>query len=124
MRNRPLVRISSSDLDNLLNALDVSFVTLTECLVSSGYRLDVGGINAPGIHYNLMGKGQFIVDNEPPIDIAPHTLIIVPPISPFRIEVAGKNPSVPPVVVDGRAQAKGQTISGGTIGRFVAGNVA
>jgi hypothetical protein len=64
------------------------------------YRLDMGGINAPGIHYNLMGKGQFIVDNEQPIDIAPHTLIIVPPMSPFRIEVAGKNPSVPPLVVD------------------------
>jgi AraC-like DNA-binding protein len=123
VRNRPLVRISSSDLDSLLNALDVSFVTLTECLVSSGYRLDMGGINAPGIHYNLLGKGQFIVDNEQPIDIVPHTLIIVPPMSPSRIEVAGKTPSVPLMVVDARTQAKGQTISGGTIRRFVAGNV-
>ena len=122
MRNRPLVRISSSDLDNLLNALDVSFITLTECLVSSGYRLDLGGINAPGIHYNLSGKGRFIVGNEPPIDIVPHTLIIVPVMSSFRIEVAGKNPSVPLITVDGRPQAKGQTISGGTIRRFVAGD--
>ena len=122
VRNRPLMRISSSDLDSLMNALDVSFVTLTECLVGSGYRLDMGGINVPGIHYNLSGKGKFIIGNEPPIDIAPHTLIIVPPMSPFLIEVAGKNPSLPLSIVDGRAQAKGQTISGGTIRRFVAGD--
>jgi hypothetical protein len=34
--NYPILRISASDLDKLMTTLEVSFVTLSECLVSPG----------------------------------------------------------------------------------------
>ena len=55
MNDRPLLRISPGDLEGLLGTLDVSFVALSECLVSMGYSLELGGMNAPGIHYNVSG---------------------------------------------------------------------
>ena len=46
MNGQPLHRISRSDLENLMTTLEVSFVKLTECLVSPGWRLALGGIDA------------------------------------------------------------------------------
>ena len=89
MNELPLLRISPGDLEGLLGTLDVSFVALTECVVSMGYSLDLGGMNAPGIHYNVGGTGRAVFGNRDPIPLMPHTLIIVPPNSPFRIEVEG-----------------------------------
>jgi AraC-like DNA-binding protein len=67
----------------------VRFVALAECLVSGGYRLELAGVNAPGIHYNLVGTGRAVIGDRPPVSLLPHTLIVVPPNSPFRIEVPG-----------------------------------
>lgn len=91
MNDSPVLRISPSDLDSLLGTLEVNFVALTECLVGMGYSLELGGVNAPGIHYNLVGTGRLIVDNCEPIALMPHTLIVVPPNALFRIEVEGSN---------------------------------
>src|ERR1700744_5185600 len=87
---QPVLRISAADLDNLMSALEVRFVALSECLVSAGHLLELGGIHAPGIHYNVAGKGRIFICDDPPIDLLPHTLIIVPSNRPFRIEVAGQ----------------------------------
>lgn len=80
-------RISPSDLESLIDTLDVRFVALSECLVSAGHRLSIGGNRAPGIHYNLAGRGRIFICDNPPIELHPHTLIIVPPNCPFSIEV-------------------------------------
>lgn len=85
----PTVRISPQDLNRLLASLEVKFVALTECLVSEGYCLEMGGINAPGIHYNISGNGRIVIKGCDPIDLKPHTLVIVPPNAPFRIEAKG-----------------------------------
>jgi AraC-like DNA-binding protein len=85
----PAVRISPHDLNRLLGSLEVNFVALTECLVSEGYCLDMGGVNAPGIHYNIRGSGRLSIKGCAPIELAPHTLVIVPPNAPFRIEAEG-----------------------------------
>jgi len=85
----PAVRISPQDLNRLLGSLEVRFVALTECLVSQGYCLEMGGIKAPGIHYNIRGSGRLVVKGCEPIDLKPHTLVIVPPNAPFRIEADG-----------------------------------
>jgi AraC family transcriptional activator of mtrCDE len=113
--NQPIVRISPSDLDSLLSALDLRLVALTECVVSSGYRLEVGGVDAPGLHYNLVGHGAMHLEDEPPIRLAPHTLIIVPPNSSFGLE--GTGVTAPPTTVDARLRAE----QPGPIRRFVAG---
>jgi AraC-like DNA-binding protein len=82
-----LLRISQKDLDKLMTALEVQFVALAQCSVSTGYALSISGEHAPGIHYNLMGTGKLFVGDKDPIELVPHTLIIVPSNSPFRIEV-------------------------------------
>jgi AraC-like DNA-binding protein len=119
LARQPLRRISSSDLDNLIDTLEVRFVALSECLVSHGHKLGLGGVNAPGIHYNLAGKGRVFIGHDAPIELQPHTLIIVPPNCPFRIEVASERGGTSPLkAVDGRKQMT----SNDGIRKFVAGD--
>jgi AraC-like DNA-binding protein len=87
MVNDSVYKISAPDLEVLISTLDVQFVWLSHCLVSPGFRLDMGGIGFPGIHYNIKGYGLLQVAGQQPIELAPHTLIVVPPNSPFKIEV-------------------------------------
>ena len=89
LNERPPSRISPSDLENLLATLDVNFVGLSECLVGRGYSLELGGVNAPGIHYNIVGTGRAVIGDREAVPLVPHTLIVLPPNSPFRIEVEG-----------------------------------
>src|SRR4051812_22844606 len=74
------------DLDNLINSLDVRFVGLAECLVSSGYRLEMGSAPADGIHYNMIGFGKMSVSDGTAIELTPHTLVVLPPNHSFQIE--------------------------------------
>jgi AraC-like DNA-binding protein len=102
-----------------LSTLDVRFVGLSESLVSAGFRLEMGGIDAPGIHYNIAGMGRISIGDDPPIDLWPHTLIVVPANRPFRIEVRSPRTGFASLRhVDGRQQAS----SDGTIRRCVAGD--
>jgi AraC family transcriptional activator of mtrCDE len=84
---KSVARISAPDLNHLIAVLDVQVVALSECLVSPGYNLVLGGHEYPGIHYVLEGAGLIHVQNEPPVRVEPHTLVIVPPNCPFRLEV-------------------------------------
>ncbi len=80
--------VSAPDLEDLISALEVKFVELSECLVASGYRLEMErGLDHPGIHYNLAGNGRMSVRGGPPFALRPHMLIIIPPKSPYWIEV-------------------------------------
>lgn len=85
----PAVRISPTDLNRLLASLEVKFVVLAECLVSEGYCLEMGTVKAPGIHYNISGMGRLVIKGHEPIELKPHTLVVVPPQSAFRIEAEG-----------------------------------
>lgn len=118
MSIQPTLRISPSDLNSLMATLEVNVVALSECLVSPGYRLELSGVNAPGIHYNLAGIGKAFIGAASPIDLSPHTLIVVPPNSSFRIEVsADRGAGSPLKSVDGRQRTAGV----GMLRRFVAG---
>jgi AraC family transcriptional activator of mtrCDE len=117
--DQPLSRVSPRDLDTLLSTLDVRFVALSECLVSAGFRLEMGGIDAPGIHYNIAGMGRIFIGGGPAIDLWPHTLIVVPANSPFRIEVQSPRTGFASLTdVDGRRQTR----STGILRRYVAGD--
>jgi AraC family transcriptional activator of mtrCDE len=88
---KDLVRkVSPKDLGILISTLEVHFVWLSHCLVSPGFRLEMGGNACPGIHYNIQGKGRLLVTGQEAIDLEPHTLVVVPANSPFRIEVPGE----------------------------------
>jgi AraC family transcriptional activator of mtrCDE len=84
--------------------------------VSSGHRLDVVGFDAPGLHYNLVGHGTMYLEDEPPIRLAPHTLIVVPRNSSFRLE-GRAGPAARPNIVETRLQAE----QPGRIRRYAAG---
>lgn len=115
--NEPRAPVAPADLDRLLDTLSVEFVRLSECLVGEGYRLELGGIDAPGLHYNVAGHGQLVVRGREPIVLRPHTLVVLPAGTLFRIEV-------PPArgrrdgwkTIDGRAQS----FPPGAVRRYVA----
>jgi AraC family transcriptional activator of mtrCDE len=106
------------NLDNLINSLDVKFVGLAECLVSSGYTLEMGSTPAVGIHYNMIGTGIMSVSDGTSIELTPHTLVVLPPNHSFQIEVRGDSDANRVV----RRGAEGrQVTSHDGIRRFVAG---
>ena len=115
--DRPLVPVAAAELDRLLDTLMVEFVRLSECLVGDGYRLELGGIDAPGLHYNLSGIGRLVVGNREPIVLQPHTLVVLPANTLFRIEVPSRRGGRAIwKTVDGRAQV----FAPGAVRRYVA----
>jgi AraC family transcriptional activator of mtrCDE len=82
-------KLSMAAVNNLMQGLDVDVVALTELLVPRGHRAEMGTIDVPGIHYNISGVGRISINGGPKMPLCPHLLIIVPPNSPFSIEVDG-----------------------------------
>lgn len=74
------------DLDRLIAALEISFVRLAECLVAPGWRLSCGGNAASALHYCVSGDGWLSTNRFAPIQLRPHTLIILPKDIPFHLE--------------------------------------
>jgi AraC-like DNA-binding protein len=115
--NRPLVPVEAAELDRLLDTLMVEFVRLSECLVGEGYRLELGGIDAPGLHYNLSGAGRLIAGNREPIELQPHTLVVLPANTLFRIEVPSRrDPRATWKTINGRSMPSAP----GAVRRYVA----
>lgn len=111
-------RLSRAVLDQLMTVIEINFLTLSQCLVSPGWRLNFPPADAPAIHYNMFGAGKMIVADLPPIDLQPHTLVIVPQHKMFRIEVASETAATSALrSMDGNARA----VPPGAVGRFVAG---
>jgi len=77
--DRPLVRPSAAELSRLFATLEVKVVWLSECLVSPGWRLELPCHAELGIHYNLMGDGWLKVEDASPVELRPHTLVVIPP---------------------------------------------
>ncbi len=91
---------SAADLDNLMRALEIDVVALTEILVPRGHRAEMGMIDVPAIHYNLKGSGRISINGGPSMPLMPHLLIIVPPNTPFSIEVDGGDGAIRPISRD------------------------
>lgn len=83
------VKLSATDLNNLMQALDIDVIGLTQLLVPHGHRVELGNIDAVAIHYNLSGVGRMSINGGPKMSLRPHLLIIMPPNTPFMIEVDG-----------------------------------
>src|SRR3954452_5593820 len=82
-------KLATTDINNLMRALEIDVVALTEMLIPSGYRAEMGTIDAPAIHYTVSGRGRISIGDGPSISLEPHLLIIKPPNTPFAIEVDG-----------------------------------
>jgi AraC family transcriptional activator of mtrCDE len=119
LTQHPIARIAAPELDRLMTTLDVSYLLLSECLVSTGSRLQLGAVDMPGMHYNLSGFGRLVVGEMPPIELKPHTLVILPPGRPFRLEAANSRGQFTNLThVDYKAQVK----PGALLQRMVAGD--
>jgi AraC family transcriptional activator of mtrCDE len=77
-----------------MTTLDVTFVRLSECALAAAAHLAVARTNASTIHYCLRGAGVILVDDETPIRLTPHTLVIVPPGRAMTV-AATEHPTAP-----------------------------
>jgi AraC family transcriptional activator of mtrCDE len=117
LKIEPIVRVSETDLNSLMSSLEVNVVALSECLVSRGSRLEMAAASVTGLHYNLKGVGKMLVPGFPPIELKPHTLIILPANMPFRIEACG----FPGKSMPSPDLKKFSTRSSGLVRRYTAG---
>jgi len=86
--------VSGQDLDKLTTTLDVTLVGLSECALAAGAHLAVARAKASTIHYCLRGAGFILLDDETPIRLTPHTLVIVPPGRAMTV-AATEHPAAP-----------------------------
>jgi AraC family transcriptional activator of mtrCDE len=84
-------KLAAADLDNLMRALEIDVIALTEMLIPPGHRAEMGTLDAPAIHYTISGSGRISIGEGPSMPLTPHVLIIKPPNIPFAIEVDGGN---------------------------------
>jgi len=83
------VRLPWEEIDGLMASLEVEVIALSQCLVSAGHRLELGANEAPGLHYILSGTGRMTIAGQRKVELAPHTLVVMPPHVPFSIEMPG-----------------------------------
>src|ERR1700684_666627 len=77
-------KLSTTDLNNLMQALEIDVISLTEMLIPSGHRAEMGTIDARAIHYTISGRGRISIGDGPSMPLEPHLLIIKPPKHPVR----------------------------------------
>lgn len=87
-------QLPTAELSNLMRALEIDVVALTEILVPRGHRAEMRMHDEPGIHYNLKGSGRISINRGPNMPLMPHLLVIVPPNTPFSIEVDGDDGAI------------------------------
>jgi AraC family transcriptional activator of mtrCDE len=116
--SEPYWRISRLDLDKLMTTLEVHSVNLSACTLAAGGELGVAHEDAPTIHYALEGTGCIVMDDEPPICLRPHTLVIVPR-NRLR-KILGSEPSLG--AQRGAGRPTGVAFSPGSTGRRQVGD--
>ena len=113
--------LASANANNLIAGIEVDLIRLSECLVDTGWRLDLGAADIPGIHYCLSGTGRMRTPGHPVVDLEPHTLVILPAGVPFQVEATSTGEqSRSPNVYDGRLD----TFPDGAVCRYQAGGNA
>ncbi|WP_092143710.1 AraC family transcriptional regulator [Cupriavidus sp. YR651] len=90
-------------LDHLLAVLDIGVTDFTVCDIREGWGMRFDSCDAARLHYCLAGVGTLVVGALPPIQLGPHSLVLLPPGVAYRLE----NASSKPVRLEGRARARG-----------------
>lgn len=78
----------ASYLDRLMTSLEVQVKGFALCKVGRGYRLMLGGLDAPVIHYVLKGPGIVQIHEGPSLSFVAHDFLIIPPRLAHSIIVA------------------------------------
>jgi AraC family transcriptional activator of mtrCDE len=79
--DRPILRISAADLDVLMGTLEVRQTELEECTLRNERRFEHGNDGMTRLYYGICGSGSLTTAHGLSIAIAPHTLVVVPPVA-------------------------------------------
>ena len=81
---------SSADivLDHLLAVLDIGVTHFTVCDVRDGWGMRFDVCKTASLHYCLAGVGTLAVHCALPIQLEPHTFVLLPPGGAYRLESA------------------------------------
>ena len=77
-----------SVLDHLLAVLDIGVTHFTVCDIRNGWGLRFDACKAASLHYCLAGVGTLAVHGALPIQLEPHTFVLLPPGVAYRLESA------------------------------------
>jgi AraC-like DNA-binding protein len=79
--DRPILRLSAADLDGLMGTLEVRQVALEECTLRNERRFEHGSDGMTRLYFGLCGAASLTTARGLSIAIAPHTLVVVPPVA-------------------------------------------
>lgn len=79
--DRPILRISAADLDVFMGSLEMRQIELDECTLRIDRRFDDGNDGLTRLYYGICGSGSLTTAHGFAIAIAPHTLVVVPPVA-------------------------------------------
>jgi AraC-like DNA-binding protein len=91
---QPILRISRTDLENLMSSLAVEAVSLAACAVGERWRISLAASDLPIIIYGGAGNGRVSIGGQPPIDLKPHTLVIVPQGQSVSVEMSAERRAI------------------------------
>lgn len=75
-------------LDHLLAVLDIGVTHFTVCDIRDGWGMRFDACKTASLHYCLAGVGTLAVHGAPPIQLEPHTFVLLPPGVAYRLESA------------------------------------
>jgi AraC-like DNA-binding protein len=75
-------------LDHLLAVLDVGVTHFTVCDIRDGWGLRFDACKTASLHYCLAGVGTLAMHDALPIQLEPHTFVLLPPGVAYRLESA------------------------------------
>lgn len=79
-------------LGNLLAVLDIGVTQFTVCDVRDGWGMGFDSCDTASLHYCLTGAGTLAVRGLPPIELEPHSFVLLPPGVAYRLESASSKP--------------------------------
>lgn len=79
--DRPILRVSAADLDVLMGTLEVRQTELEERILRNERRFDQGDDGMTRLYYGICGSASLTTAHGLSIAIAPHTLVVVPPVA-------------------------------------------
>jgi hypothetical protein len=75
-------------LDHLLAVLDIGVTHFTVCDIRDGWGMRFDACKTASLHYCLAGVGTLAVHGALPIQLEPHTFVLLPPGVAYRLESA------------------------------------
>ncbi len=78
-------------LDHLLAALDIGVIHFTVCDIRDGWGMRLDACKTASLHYCLEGVGALVAHGAPPIQLEPHTFVLLAPGVAYRIESDSPN---------------------------------